>query len=934
MDTAHALATRVLSVVIGVAFSATAHAQAPPPKPVPAAGQTAEELATAGLTNFAAGRYLEAEAAFTKFLSGYGSNPQVADVLPRIYPPLALSRVHLKKFDLALEAIRTFLQRYGKAAPVGTLEELRFWQGICEAQTQNYKAASAILAAFVKDFPKSAKRPEAMLLAGSILVLEEKFPAAATYFGEIKVNLRGAERGRAVLLELFAVTKKGDRDGALRLAMAEYPRSSEIAQLVAFHTLLLELGADYLESGEPRKAIACFQRVWSRDRLVKHQQQRLTAIRQNLERAEQTKAAPEVTFPQRQMVAQIEKELKTFEGIEQFDSALRFRLASAFLGMDRYREAALLLESMLEEMPPDALVEQASLNLMQCWMQLERWPKATAVADTFAEKFPKSKQLPLVLLMKGQAQQSETLNSEAVQTLDALLKQFSKHSLAPRALFMKGFAQLLLEDYPAALATFEALPKKFPKGDSELVENAIYWRGMTFSMTKDYAKAQAIFEQYLAAHGDGKLLAEATYRRAYCIHALKNYELGIPALRSFLEAFPDSPDQSEALVLLGDALLATGETESGVAAYLQIAPEETKFFEEGWFKVGKALRLQEKTAELREHMERFRQQHPKSPRIVEALYWIGWVHRAEEQPEKAREVYWEAIREFGDDPAMRSVEDLFPALAKLYKGDEERAAYRAQLRDLREQSDDAGRKTLALRALWAQAQLVRRAQPDTARQLLLEAVPRVDVQSINPLLLADIADAQRESGNAAAAEQSYRDLLKWNPRAPQKDRAFAGLGLIAKAAGREKAALDYFARFQQETAGSPLLGEVMLAKAAIHMERGQLADAKTALEKLLAEKSTTGSVKAQALLQIGELHMREKKPALAVPYFQRVYIMHGRWVESVAKAYLRSGEAFEQLADRTAATKTYQEMIGREELGKFTEVETAKARLAKLEAAP
>jgi len=73
--------------------------------------------------------------------------------------------------------------------------------------------------------------------------------------------------------------------------------------------------------------------------------------------------------------------------------------------------------------------------------------------------------------------------------------------------------------------------------------------------------------------------------------------------------------------------------------------------------------------------------------------------------------------------------------------------------------------------------------------------------------------------------------------------------------------------------------------------------------------------------------MKEKKYAEAIAYFQRIYIMHSRWHDWVAKAYLRSGEAFEQLKDTTAARKTYQEMVGIEELQSMPESSTAKQRL-------
>jgi hypothetical protein len=108
-----------------------------------------------------------------------------------------------------------------------------------QAQAKDYPAASATLAAFVKDYPRSAKRAEAVLLAGSILVIEEKFKKRA-YFSTAQSAACTSDRGRAVVLELYSLVKSGAPDGALRLIMAEYPRSGELAQLVAFHTLILD----------------------------------------------------------------------------------------------------------------------------------------------------------------------------------------------------------------------------------------------------------------------------------------------------------------------------------------------------------------------------------------------------------------------------------------------------------------------------------------------------------------------------------------------------------------------------------------------------------------------------------------------------------------------------------------------------------------------
>jgi hypothetical protein len=58
--------------------------------------------------------------------------------------------------------------------------------------------------------------------------------------------------------------------------------------------------------------------------------------------------------------------------------------------------------------------------------------------------------------------------------------------------------------------------------------------------------------------------------------------------------------------------------------------------------------------------------------------------------------------------------------------------------------------------------------------------------------------------------------------------------------------------------------------------------------------------------------------------------MHSRWHDWTAKAYLSSGEAFEELNDVKAARKTYQEMTGIEELQALPETAKARERLEAL----
>ena len=201
------------------------------------------------------------------------------------------------------------------------------------------------------------------------------------------------------------------------------------------------------------------------------------------------------------------------------------------------------------------------------------------------------------------------------------------------------------------------------------------------------------------------------------------------------------------------------------------------------------------------------------------------------------------------------------------------------------------------------------------------------MQETNPLLLADFAEALLADGKEKEGEAMFRDLVKWNPRAVQKDRAFAALGLLEWQRGNEKSALGYFDRFEKETLGSMLFGKILLAKAQLQETRGLTAEARKTLEALLANPHSSGQEKAEALYRIAEGYMKENKPELAVPYYQRIYVMHGRWRDWVARAYLRSGEAFEKLQDQLSARKTYQELTEKEDFASFQETGKARERL-------
>ncbi|MEM8956001.1 MAG: tetratricopeptide repeat protein [Verrucomicrobiota bacterium] len=903
----------------------------------PATDLTAGELLEKGRALFTAGKYAEAEPLLEQFEQDYGALEEAKAAVEANKPLLALCKVQLKKFGEAGGLIDEVATMPGIDAKL--FEELRFWRGICYMQAGEYAPAQhAFGSYYAKETNELLKRHEALILFGTCYTLLGQHDIAAEFFEaqvpKVREEPAGKEvAGRAVVMQMLALMESRDYDGAFALVLEQFPRLDEVTQIVSFQSLALELGSRFLEAGEFHKAIACLQRIWTRERLLAHQQEKLGELQQRLETLKLRPGREAAVFALEGMITRVEREIASFETIENFDSALRLRLAMAFQGLGRYRESALIIEDMLVNMEPDEVVESATLALIQSWMEIGRWPKAIEGADEYMARFgrtPLGHREPMVRFLKAQSLQNDYRVGEAGEEYGDVAAIYPDSDMAPKAQFMKGFCGLLQDDYGGALPVFVSFAEKYPE-EAGLIEDAFYWEGMVYSFQKEYEKAREHMATYLERYGEGgKYFPEAEFRMAFCTHALADYVASIEELSAFIETYEGDPLTDEAKLLLGDALMGEGRIDEGIAVYKSIRPEATRFFEDGWFKIGKALRLMEDMPAMRAHFEEFIVSHSESNRLPEAVYWIGWTHRTEGDDEKTREIYWDTLREFGNDPERYAVEDILLAMPKLYPGDERKELVSA-LSDLQYEAERAQRDTLALRAVWAKARVQGLEFAEIGRGTMLEATKFLDAKLHHPLIIADCADAQREVGNERVAEELYVNLRKWHPRAIQKDRAYLGLGLLARARGEDKDAIRYLERFEEETVGSPRLGEVLLMKAELLADRGRMESAVEVFTQILEDERMSSETKARALMAYGKLLEADGQGDKAIAYFERIYVIYGKYSELVAAAYWARGQALEEMDLEREALEVYRELAGRDDLREFEEVGLAKGRIARLE---
>lgn len=896
------------------------------------------QLLERGRVAFAANDFAVAEEALAKFITDYGEAEEAKEAVRVHRPMLAISKVGQKKFAEALEWIDISLK--DPKLDRRLADELKFWRGICLMTAgELVDAQHAFGAYWANESHQVFKRYEALLLFAT-LYIQQEFPMEAADFLEdqqAKIRVSAPEAAsRAVVLELYARLQAEQPGKALAVIRREFDSMESMTQVISFQSLALQLGSTFIENENWYDAITCMQRIWPAEKLIEAQANRVKEIEERIALLEKRENTQGVVFQLKAILKRVERELVNFQKMENFDSALQLRLAMAYQGLGRYREAALIMEEMLAVMPPDPVVESATLAQLQCWMEIKRWPKAVAAAEQYEKVFgAEAKYLPTVLFLKAEALREDQQYGTAQLAYGDLVDRFSEDDFASKALFMQGFLYLQQDDNEGALYQFDQVQRNYPK--SGMVQDADYWTGQAYSFSGMYVEAREHLEGYLKRHKTAKYLKESIFRIAVCTFSLAEYEDAIRLLEGFVEDYAGDPLTDEANLLLGDAYFGQGDMDAGFASYERVRPSAVRFFEEAWFKKGNAYKLLEEYEMMRGHFEKFVSDYPDSNRMPEAVYWVGWTHLNADEPDRARKIYWDVIDKYGNDPERYGVLDVIAALPKVYKdkGEEGKEEVLTKLQVMKTRAAIEKEVTRAVRAGYGKSLIVGKTETvvgsDVAvRSELLDIFKWVDPQNQNPAISVAIAEAQLAAGNLTTAKNLFTEIRRWHPRAVQKDRIYRALGSIAATEGDTEKAIEFYDKFEREAVASAQLGAVRIEKAGILREMGKTREALETLESVLATGGVTAQTKAEALFDLGQTCVEGDDLKRAIVYFERLYVAYGKFSELNAKAYWERASALESLDLNREALETYEELVARADLARFEETKKAGAEIARL----
>jgi tetratricopeptide (TPR) repeat protein len=926
----------VLLGILTVWPQAASLAAKPKPKvsaAAPATGMTVEELVHHSAQALTAGAWEVALEDCNALLRDYGDRPEVLRLKERVQLTLLRCHLQLGQWSEAAPLFEVALQHLSEGPPAAK-GELLFHKAACELRLEQASAACKSISASLLLLPPAAPlRTEAVLLQGACLLTNREPVQAGELMESVLPQLGQAAAERAIPLGMsaFLEAKQPGRAGAL-LANGTH-QFPGIGETITLQASLLQAGTDLLEEGSPAEALACLLRIATPQQLRRAQHLRLASVERALASVQaQPGASPSAVSALRGRAAQLRLDQETLGNGDAFAAATRIQIAAAYQALERPHEAALVLDDAVRQLPPSDLLEHACLELAKTWLELERWSKVVEASEHFATAYPKSKQFPLMLYLRGCALQKAGLLPRAREVFRGLSAGFQGHALCAHAHFMEAFS-LLLDNRPVeALQGFASFQHTYKK--HALAEAAAYGRCVAQAQNGSPSAARLAADAYLAGYPSGENRPAVLLRRAQAAYALRAKTEAVADLEALLASAPEHACGGEAALLLGDCLLSPDGVDGALAAWNRVPPGQREAKEEALFKSAKVLHRSGRTQELRELLRALDSAHVDSARLPEAAHWLRKACTQEGHPEEATAWTLEHVALHGNSPTAQGIEPLLAAADQSVDSEPEREAWRVALQQLATAAEEADQQTLLSRLKWALARQVATFDAPRAGRLFIEAASLSPAVLTGTAVLADAAQALEDTGSPQEALRLWHELLKWHPRALERDRALYNLARLDFAGDRPEAAWGWVRRFEKGVAGSPLLPRLLLVKAKLQRYEGNTAEALRSLDQVLRLKGAAAAVKCEALFAMGELHQAAGAPRLALPYLQRVYVSYSGFQPWAAKAYLASAELFSSLGEVTAARNTYTELLASALAPEAPERAVAASKLKALEDTP
>lgn len=917
----------VLCLLLGCSFPAVAQDDTPP-----------DVLYQQGIRLFLGGRYPEAIEKFEPIIEVFSEEPELKQALEQVYYALGSCYYNEQRNEDAVKTFEAYIQRYPDAPFV---DEALFRIGAAYQSDETYDDAIEAYQRLLREKPNSDYTEDGSFQIGICYLVQDDYEHVIESFEAFeKAFPRSSLYPQAMMFLARAYFETGEGLKALDVIDRLDDVKQELDHIVYMNFLAIEIGDAAFEETDYDTALRAYRRVRTRGSLRRLQQKYIARLDGRLEAIGRRKANAQTISSHFREERRLQSALASandmygkLQKMPEYDAGLFHRIGSCFSNSDRFWEARVAFARVVAEAKDEAIKEAAQFDLAMVLSRLRRFDDLVKEADKYLAqhgddpKYIENGRVASMAFMRAESYINQERFEEAEKEMVMLKETYPDFVQKERVTFYIALSMAMQEKFDEAIELFNQWLAENPE---HLLRSEVeYWLPIAKFYNEQYEEALPEFQAYVEKYPMMVYAPEAGYRAALCMYSLEQFGACADTLQQWLEAYPDHYFAWEARLTRADALAADGQLEEAKTAYKLVTKEAGPFYFLALNQAAKVYKALGTDRDMREMARRFVQyvhDNPDSGNIVDAAYQAGTALRRIGKKDEARKYYWSIIERYGNNRGWEGFSALLKDLKDLYGPDEEEQE-KVDFTDAYRKAEKEVRWTLASRLAMAD---VTDASERARQAASLDIANRYKMDVLGPEGLAFLGELFLELGRPEKGMTYFDRLLEEFPTSRHTSvahlrRAQALLSEESYAEALKAAEQSILAAFEPE-----IFIEAVFVRAESRRALNMLDRATEDYNIVIANRAAPRQLKPRSMLGIAACLEAKGDYRKAIPYYQRVYVLYGAYVDEVAAAYLRSGLAFEKLKDPGAAARTYREMLENESLASTQEAEKARTRLSRL----
>ena len=850
-----------------------------------------------------------------------------------------------------------------------------FQIGVCRLQLSQYAEAASAFDTFIKEYPDDSSASLAALLSAEAYALQQNWADAEKtgrpllkdkkfdtkrhltvrqILSEALYRQQKWNEATVPLLEVFSLADREEvRSSAALMLVVCYAKNDDFDNLNKFlpycgdsvrqdaglNMALIEMADKKSAAGEYQDALKLYRMIFMKEELIAHYERQLTAIKKALDapfvqRIGATRSEYDETIRLKKMqYDRMSEQLKGIKGGADYDLDIALRKARCYAGLQSNEVAYAMYKEIYTKAPAHALAEESRFRAFMLVLNMpQKHEDALNEGRAYLDRYPADKytdevtlNLMQLLLTSGKVDAAQEMGRTA-------LGLSPEHRFMEQVRYLLAFIDFKKQNYETALEGFAEIQSRWPSGSC--AEASEYWSAMCHLFMAQYDKAIEALESYLGnpAYAKKSFDEDASYRLGLAFYGKGDFPEAEKVFRRFLETYPDSGLQSEALCMLGDLRSADGGLDAALELYLKgrAAAKNRDQVNYAVFQTAKVYERQKNYQAIIKLMESYQQGPREEVNLARAGFWTGRAYKALDQYRQAVAAYMNTVTRVGNDPSDDNVDMILRELIREFRSEEGQAYkddftnwFTAALR----QAESRNEETLVLRLQALFVYITDGTAKDLYVRKILEE-PSFEKSGALPLLLL--------------AEESLRcqDYDRVDKVYDYFSGVFKSSELLPDVLNCKLSALVQNGRYQDAV----VLAEEAITRfgsqAQLGLTRKLKADALRLLKKydaaikmyneLFAVREWRGPLIPESLYQIGICLEAQGKNEEAFAFFQRVYVLYEGYTGWSAKSYEGSVRCLEKMGRREDVLKTLREMLSNAEIAATPEGERARTQLLRL----